>query len=108
MSTDIAQVVRDKREEILRIAASHGAHNVRIFGSVARGEEGPDSDVDFLVTFENDDSGPWMCKLTELENELSVLLQRDVDVVHRHGIEQSNNWIRREAILGSVRIVYAA
>jgi predicted nucleotidyltransferase len=50
VNKDIAQVVRDKREEILRISASHGAHNVRIFGSVARGEAGPDSDVDFLVS----------------------------------------------------------
>lgn len=95
-------------DELARVCRKYGVSELAIFGSALRNEFGPDSDVDFLVTFENDDSGPWMCKLTELENELSVLLQRDVDVVHRHGIEQSNNWIRREAILGSVRIVYAA
>ena len=42
----------DKREDILRIARMHGATNVRIFGSVARGEEGPESDVDILVDLE--------------------------------------------------------
>jgi predicted nucleotidyltransferase len=77
VSTDIAQVVRDNREEILRISASHGAHNVRIFGSVARGEAGPDSDVDFLV-----DRGPstppgfragysWICRICSVVGWMS-------------------------------------
>ena len=58
MSRDIAKVVRDKREEILRISSSHGAHNVRIFASVARGEAGPGSDVDFLVDM-GPELSPW-------------------------------------------------
>ena len=41
--------LRDRREEILRLAARHGASNVRVFGSAARGEDDPESDVDFLV-----------------------------------------------------------
>ncbi len=45
----VDQLVRRKRNEILRIAERHGAQNVRVFGSVARGEAGPDSDVDLLV-----------------------------------------------------------
>lgn len=46
---EIERLLKEKRPEILRLAAEHGATNVRIFGSVARGEAGPDSDVDFLV-----------------------------------------------------------
>ncbi len=46
---DIAELLEAKKEEILRIAATHGARNVRVFGSVARGEARPDSDVDILV-----------------------------------------------------------
>ncbi len=46
---DVAELVRHERNEILRIAERHGARNVRIFGSVAREEAGPDSDVDLLV-----------------------------------------------------------
>jgi predicted nucleotidyltransferase len=46
---DIKDILQAKREEILRIAAKHGARNVRISGSVQRGEADPDSDVDFLV-----------------------------------------------------------
>ena len=45
----IEQLLREKRQEIQRIAAEHGAHNVRVFGSVARGEAGPESDIDLLV-----------------------------------------------------------
>ena len=45
----IEEAVREKREEILRIAARHGAHNVRVFGSVGRGDSGPNSDLDLLV-----------------------------------------------------------
>ena len=45
----IEELLKYKRQEILAIAARHGARNVRIFGSVARGEAGPESDVDILV-----------------------------------------------------------
>lgn len=43
------EILKGKRDEILRIAAKHGARNVRVFGSAARGEAGPESDVDLLV-----------------------------------------------------------
>jgi hypothetical protein len=45
----VQELVQSKREEILRLAEEHGARNVRVFGSAARGDAGPDSDVDFLV-----------------------------------------------------------
>lgn len=45
----LSELVKDNREAILRAAADRGATNVRIFGSVARGEAGPESDVDVLV-----------------------------------------------------------
>ena len=50
----LTELLGDKREEILRIAAQHGATNVRVFGSVARGEAGPGSDIDFLVDVARD------------------------------------------------------
>jgi len=49
------QMLKQNRDEILRIAAEHGAHNVRLFGSCARGEERPDSDVDLLVATAGED-----------------------------------------------------
>ena len=49
----LQEILQEKRQEILAIAAKHGAYNVRIFGSVARGEADEQSDVDFLI-----DAGP--------------------------------------------------
>jgi len=48
--------LRKEREHIKEIAQKHGAGNIRVFGSISRGEEGPDSDIDFLVDFEEDRS----------------------------------------------------
>ena len=46
------EILKVRREDILRCAREYGAHNVRVFGSVARGDAGPQSDVDFVVEFE--------------------------------------------------------
>lgn len=68
----------DTRREILRIAARHGAHNVRLFGSTARGEDRPESDLDLLVDME---SGRSLLDLVGLGQDLEDLLQRKVDVL---------------------------
>ncbi len=73
--------LRARREEILRIAEAHGARNVRVFGSVARGEAGPDSDIDFLVDIETDRRGfEFFSVLEDLRRALEVLLEHPVDV----------------------------
>jgi len=74
----LGQRVRDRRGEILRIADSHGASNVRVFGSVARGEDSADSDIDLLVDLA---AGTGLVGLGRLEQELRQLLDADVDVV---------------------------
>ena len=81
---DIAELVERKKEEFLRIAAQHGAHNVRVFGSVARGEARPDSDVDFLVDMQ---PGRSLLDLGGLLMDLRDLLGLDVDVVTEHGLK---------------------
>lgn len=70
--------IEGNREEILRIAARHGARNVRVFGSVARGEDRTDSDVDLLVEMADDRS---LLDLVGLEQDLEELLGRNVDVL---------------------------
>ena len=67
-----------KRLEILQIAARHGAHNLRVFGSIARGEDLPESDVDLLVDMA---SGRSLLDLVGLGQDLEELLDRKVDVV---------------------------
>ncbi len=73
-----AMTIDRDREEILRIAAQHGARNVRVFGSVARGDDRADSDVDLLVEMEDDRS---LLDLVGLEQDLEDLLRRNVDVL---------------------------
>lgn len=78
-----------------------------IFGSGLRGPLQPESDLDFLVTFRPD--AEWsLVDHVRMEEELSELVQRKVDLVSRRGIERSANSIRREAILAEARPVYAA
>lgn len=77
-----------------------------LFGSVTREDFGPESDVDVLVTF-HPSARPTLMEVTRIEHELSELFGRRVDLVERRGIERSRNYLRREAILGSARTVYA-
>ena len=93
----IADLLKFKRPEILRLAQAHGAHNVRIFGSVARGEAHADSDIDFLVEMEN---GRSLLDLIELSQNLEALLQRKVDVLTDKGLSPYlEQRIHAEAVL---------
>jgi uncharacterized protein len=74
----LAQLLGDKRQDILRLAAQHGARNVRLFGSLARGEARPDSDVDILITLDPERS---LLDLIALQQDLEDLLGCKVDVV---------------------------
>ena len=73
----LKELLQNKRGEILRLAAKHGAYNVRVFGSVARGEDGEKSDIDFLVEMEK---GRSLLDRASLLVDLEILLGRKVDV----------------------------
>lgn len=94
------------QEVIAELSDRYGVEELAVFGSVLRPDFRPDSDVDFLVTFIDDDEGPWMSKLQALESALADALGREVDVVSRRGIEQSQNEHRRRNILGSAVTIY--
>ncbi len=79
----IIQQIQAKREDILQVAARHGAYDVRIFGSAARGEADAQSDVDFLVNLE---AGRSLLDLGALLMDLQDLLNREVDVVTESGL----------------------
>ncbi|NVO65971.1 nucleotidyltransferase family protein [Methanofollis tationis] len=83
--------VLEKRDEILRIAAGHGAVRVRLFGSAVRGEETPESDIDLLVEFE---PGRNLLDHVALVQDLEDLLGRTVDVVTEGGL----HWYIRDRI----------
>ena len=85
-----------KRDEILRIAAKRGARNIRVFGSVARGESDARSDIDFLVDLESDRS---LFDLSGLLIDLEAVLQTEVDVVTERGLRaRVREKVLREAV----------
>jgi uncharacterized protein len=89
---DLNQLLQEKREAILELAAKHGACNVRVFGSVARHEASEQSDIDLLVdTMEH--ASPWFP--VGFIQDLEELLGRKVDVVTENGVY----WLLRRRIL---------
>lgn len=80
---DSIMLLRNKRKDILRIASKYGARNVRIFGSLARGDAREDSDIDFLVDME---PGRSLFDLGGLLMDLQNLLAQKVDVVTEKGL----------------------
>ena len=82
-------------EAIKAIAARHKGLKIAVFGSVARGEDGPDSDVDFLVTF---DKGTSLLDLVGLQDSLEEFLKMPVDVISIGGLKPRDHHIREEAL----------
>jgi len=92
----VDELLKDKREEILKLAAKHGARNVRVFGSLARGEADEQSDVDFLVDME---PGRSLLDMGGLLMDLRELLGRDVDVVTERTLKpRVRTRVLREAV----------
>lgn len=89
----LKQLLEEKREDILTLAAKHGAFNVRIFGSVARGEDTENSDIDFLIDYDLSKTSPWFPGglLVDLED----LLGCKVDII----TEKSLHSIIKERVL---------
>jgi uncharacterized protein len=90
------QLLREKRDDIKRIAANHGAYNLRVFGSVARGEAGPESDIDLLI-----DVGPTTSSWfpAGLILDLEDLLGRRVEVITEKALNpELRDHVLREAI----------
>jgi uncharacterized protein len=84
-----------------------GILELDLFGSVLRDDFRPDSDVDVLVTFREGTRRSLM-ELVEMEQQLSDLVGRKVDLVERESVERSENYLRRRHILQSLQPIYVA
>ncbi len=93
---DVKKQLGTKRQKILDLAAKHGARNIRVFGSVARGEAGATSDIDLLVDFDDDRS---LLDVVGFTQDLKELLGRKGDVV----TEESLYWLIRRRVLKEAR-----
>ena len=94
----VLEALRSHRRAILEAAARHGARNVRVFGSTVRGDEGPKSDVDFLVDVE---PGRSLLDVIALEQDLEELLGRQVEVLTDGGL----NPYLQERILAEAQVL---
>lgn len=92
----LLEALRLNRRELLELASRSGAYNIRLFGSVVRGEETPESDVDFLVDMEE---GRSLLDLVSLQDDLSREINRPVDVVTA---ESLNKHIKNYILSGAV------
>ncbi|MFB6097944.1 MAG: nucleotidyltransferase family protein [Salinibacter sp.] len=90
------RIAREYRTEILKLARQHGAYNVRLFGSVVRGDDQPDSDLDLLVDME---PGRSLLDHIALKQDLEDLLGREVDVVTEASLHpRLRDRVLREAV----------
>ena len=90
------QDVREKHDDVFRIAAGHGARDVRVFGSIARGEGREDSDLDLLVKMDDDRS---LLDHVALIRDLEELLGGKVDVIPEEALHRSiRDKVLREAV----------
>jgi len=95
-------------EKIVEFCQRWKITELALFGSVLRDDFQPESsDVDVLVSFSQD--AHWtLFDLVDIEEDLQSVFQRKVDLVSRRGIERSQNHLRRQAILNSAQVIYAA
>jgi len=94
-------------EKIADFCRSWKISELDLFGSVIRDDIRQDSDVDVLITFAEDAAYSFF-DLVHIQDELSDMLGRNVDLVDRNSVEQSENYIRRKHILSNMERVYVA
>ncbi|MGB2822835.1 MAG: nucleotidyltransferase family protein [Phycisphaerae bacterium] len=95
------------RERIAAFCRKWKITELALFGSVLRDDFGPESDVDVLVTFAED--AEWsLFDIVEMQDELKEALGREVDLVEKGAVEQSDNYIRRRHILSNMEPFYEA
>jgi uncharacterized protein len=99
------QFVVDKNK-IAEFCRRWKIQELALFGSALRDDFRPDSDIDLLVTFTAD--ADWgLFDHVKMEQELQSLLNRDVDLITRRAVEQSDNWLRRNEILKTAQVIFS-
>ena len=99
--------IKVPREQIVDFCERWQISELAFFGSVLRDDFGPDSDIDVMVRFLPEASHT-LFSMVSMEEELSGILGRETDLLSRTAVEKNRNYIRREAILKSAEVFYAA
>jgi hypothetical protein len=105
MSIDVRARLGIEEDDVAEFCRKWKIRELSLFGSALRDDFRPDSDVDLLVTFDQD--ADWgFRELLTMEDELEAALGRPVDLVKRQLVEESENYIRRKHILSSLQLLY--
>lgn len=99
--------IKMPKDEVVDFCRRNHIRSLALFGSVLRDDFRPDSDVDVLIEFEPGKE-PGLMELVAMQDELSEIVGRKVDMVERRAVEKSENYIRRRHVLESVEAVYVA
>lgn len=91
-------------EEITKFCQRWNVEQFYLFGSVLRPDFNQDSDIDVMVKFLPEARIGW--KIVTMNDELEKIFHRRVDLVTKDGIEESENWVRRQNILDSITLIY--
>lgn len=106
-ATTASMAIELPREAIEAFCRRWRITELELFGSVLRDDFGPESDVDFLVTFAPD--AEWtLFDMVRMDRELERIVGRRVDLITRRTVERSENWIRRRSILETARPYYVS
>jgi uncharacterized protein len=95
------------RKKLVEFCKRWKITELALFGSVLRNDFRPDSDIDLLVSF-SPRAKISLFDLVRMQNELKEIFGRDVDLVERRAIENSENYFRRKSILSNTKVIYAA
>jgi predicted nucleotidyltransferase len=95
------------KQEVVKFCQKWQVTEFALFGSILRDDFSANSDVDILVTFDSQAKRS-LFDLIQMRAELKQLLGRKVDVLTRKSVEQSHNWLRKQNILNSARVIYVS
>ena len=101
------RTVEVPNEELRTLCHKWRINRLALFGSALTGQLHPDSDIDLLVEFEPGEQWSLM-DLVRAEAEFASLFGRHVDLVDKSSLQRSSNWMRRDAILNTAEVIYAA
>jgi hypothetical protein len=94
-------------EKLAEFCQQWQVSELALFGSVLRDDFSSNSDIDVLVAY-HPNAKRGLFEKIRMQEELSSLLHRDVDLISKKAIEQSRNWLRRKNILDSIEVIYVA
>ncbi len=99
-------VVSTRKDKIAKFCKRWKIRELALFGSALRDDFDRDSDLDILVSFAPDTD--WgLLDHVQMQQELQSLLRRNVDLINRRALEQSENWLRRREILNTAQVIFS-